>query len=93
MVVLVHVFLRVDTALGGGALHLLSVFVGTGQEERLVAENLVEAGEDVREDGRVGVPDMRGVVNVIDRGSDVKIFHARKFRKNRHFCLGMVLLG
>ena len=80
VVVFVHMFLRVDSALGGGALHLLAVLVGTGQEERLVAQNLVEAGEDVRKDGRIGVPDMRGVVNVINRRCNVKIFHMRKDR-------------
>jgi hypothetical protein len=29
------------------------------------------------------VPDMRGIVNVINRGSNVKIFHVRKFSKRR----------
>ena len=82
VVVFVHVLLRRDFALGGGALHLLAVFVGTGQEEGLVADNLVEAGQNIREDCGVGVPDMRGVIHVINRGCNVKILHALKCRKN-----------
>ena len=81
MVVFVHVFLRGHSALFGGALHLLAVFVGTGQEERLVAQNLVEAGEDVCEDGGGGMPNMRGGIHVINRGSNVKIFHVPKNSK------------
>ena len=80
VVVFVHVFLRGHAALVGSALHLLTVFVSTGQEEGLVAKNLVKAGEDVRQHGGVGVPDMGGVIHVINRGSNVKIFHVRKDR-------------
>ena len=83
VVVFVHVFLRSHVTLGSGALHLLAVFVGTGQEKCLVADDLVEAGKDVSKNGRVGMPDMRGIIDVINRSGDVKIFHVRKFSKRR----------
>jgi len=60
------------------------VFVGTGQEECLVADDLVEAGKDICENGRVGMPDMRGIIDVINRSGDVKFFHGYKYNKNAY---------
>ena len=79
VVVFVHVFLRSHATLGGGALYLLAVFVGTGQEKSLVADDLVETGQDICENGRVGMPDMRGIIDIINRSGDVKFFHGYKY--------------
>ena len=81
VVVFIHMFLRGNATLRGGALHLLTMFVCAGQKECLVADNLMEAGKDIRENSRVGMPDMRGIIDVINRSGNVKIFHGLKVRK------------
>ena len=62
-----------DAGGGGGALDFLAVLVGAGEEEGVVAEEAVAAGEDVRDDGRVGVADVRARVDVVDRGGEVEL--------------------
>ena len=59
----------------GGALHLQAVLVGAGQIEDLVAPEPAPAREDVTGDGRVGVTDVRDVVDVVDGGGDVEAGH------------------
>src|SRR5690606_15290898 len=59
----------------GRALHLQAVLVGAGQEERLVTEQAVPAGHRVGDDRRVGVADVGGVVDVVDRGRHVEAGH------------------
>ena len=66
---------RLDALRLGRALDLQPVLVGTGEEEHLVAEEAVPAGEYVGRDRRVGVPDVGHVVHVIDRGRDVEAAH------------------
>ena len=55
-----------------GALDLLPVFVGPGQEEDFLAGQFLEAGQGVGDDGRVGVPDVGHVVHVVDRRGDIE---------------------
>ena len=59
---------------GRGLLDLLAVFVRPRQEKDLLAGELVEAGQGVGDDGRVGVPDVGHVVDVVDRRRDEKRF-------------------
>ncbi len=54
----------------GGPGDLLSVLVGAGQEEDVVAHQPVPPGQGVGVDRRVGVPDMGRVLDVVDRGGD-----------------------
>ena len=70
---LVGELLRGDSGCGGGALDLLAVLVGAGEEEGVVAEQAVAAGDDVGRDGRVGVADVRARVDVVDRGSEIEL--------------------
>jgi len=71
---LVGELLRRDAGGGGGALDLLAVLIGAGEEEGVVTEQAVAAGEYVRNDGGVRVADVRARVDVIDRGGDVEGF-------------------
>jgi hypothetical protein len=64
---LVGELLRRDARGGGAALDLLAVLVGSGEEEGVVAQQAVAAGEHVRDDGGVGVADVRTRVDVVDR--------------------------
>ena len=52
-------------------LDLLAVLVGAGQEVDVAAVEPHEAGQHVAGERRVGVPDMRHVVHVVDRRGDV----------------------
>ncbi len=63
-----------DAGGGGGALDLLAVLVGAGEEEGVVPQEAVAAGEDVGDDGGVGVADVGARVDVVDRGGDVELF-------------------
>ena len=71
---LVGELLRGDAGGDGGALDLLPVLVGAGEEEDVLAEEAVAAGEDVGDDGGVGVADVGACVDVVDRGGDVEGF-------------------
>ena len=55
-----------------GLLDLLAVLVGAGEEEDLAAVQAHEAGQRVAGERGVGVADMRGVVDVVDRRRDVE---------------------
>jgi hypothetical protein len=66
-----------DAGGGGAALDLLAVLVGAGEEEGVVAEQAVAAGDDVGDDGGVGVADVRARVDVVDRGGEVELFIAK----------------
>ena len=57
-------------------LDLEAVLVGPREHERLVADDLMEAAERIRGDGRVRGAEMRHVVHVIDRRRDVEAAHA-----------------
>ncbi len=75
---LVGELLRRDAGGGGGALDLLAVLVGAGEEEGIVAEQAVAAGDDVGGDGGVGVADVRARVDVVDRRGEVELFLGRQ---------------
>ena len=70
---LVGELLRWDASGGGGALDLLAVLVGAGEEEGVVAEQAVTAREHVGNDGRVRMADVRPRVDVVDRRGEVKL--------------------
>ena len=72
-----------DAGGGGGALDLLAVLVGAGEEEGIVAEEAVAAGEDVRNDGGVGVADVGARVDVIDRRGEVELLWWLRHRKSQ----------
>src|SRR5690606_37166871 len=59
----------------GGALNFESMLVGAGEEERLVTQQAVPAGDGVGHDRGVGVADVRGVVDVVDGGRHVEAGH------------------
>ncbi len=59
--------------LHGGLLNLLAVLVGAGQEPGRHPEQAVIPGQHIAQDGRVGMPDVRLVVDVIDRRGDIKL--------------------
>ncbi len=54
---------------------LRRVLVDAGQEERVGATLALVAGQDVRCDRRVRMPDVRGRVHVVDRRRDVEALH------------------
>ncbi len=56
----------------GGAEHLLAVLVGAGQEPDLLPALAMPSGQDVAGHRRVGVPDVRHVVDVVDRRRQVE---------------------
>ena len=58
-----------------GLLDLEAVLVGAGEELDLLAEQAVPAGHGVADDRRVGVPDVRLVVDVVDRRRRVEPGH------------------
>src|SRR6188472_292760 len=68
---LVTMRLRIDSRLYRGLLHLLSVLVEAGQEKDIMSTEPPIARKHIGGDGRIGVSDMRDIVHVIDRGSDV----------------------
>lgn len=57
-----------------GGLHLLPVLVGPCDEHYLSSVQPHEASDGVAGQGGVGVPDVRLVVHVVDRSSNVKCF-------------------
>ncbi len=57
----------------GGALDLLAVLVGAGEEKRVDAQHALAAGDGVADDRRVGVADVRTRVDVVDRRRDVEL--------------------
>ena len=71
---LVGELLRRDAGGCGGALDLLAVLVGAGEERGVVAEEAVAAGDDVGGDGGVGVADVGARVDVVDRGGEIELF-------------------
>ena len=58
----------------GCALDLLPMFVGAGQEPRVVAQHAVAAGDRVAGKRGVSMADVRTRIDVVDRGRDVKVF-------------------
>ena len=71
-----------DAGGGGGALDLLAVLVGAGEEEGFDALRSGAAGEDVRHDGGVGVADVGARVDVVDGGREEEFL-----RRFWHFAL------
>ena len=72
---LVGPVLRGEALLLGGPGHLLPVLVGAGEEEDVVADQAVPAGQGVGVDRGVGVPDVGRVLDVVDRCGDVEAGH------------------
>jgi hypothetical protein len=55
-----------------GALDFLSVLIGAGQEKSIGSEQALAARNSVTGNSRVGMPDMRPRIDVINWGRDVK---------------------
>ncbi len=55
-----------------GALDLLPVLVGAGQEPRVDAERSLAARDRVAHDGRIGVAQVRTRIHVIDGRGEIK---------------------
>ncbi len=77
---LVAVFLRAHAPLLGRLLHLLAVLVRAGQKERRVPEQAVVAREHVGQHRRVGVAQVRLVVDVVNWRGNVEARHGGPFR-------------
>src|SRR5207302_1060901 len=67
-----------DSFLRRGALDLLPMLVGAGQEPDVVAHPPAMPRDDVRDDVLVHVSDVRIVIDVMDGGSDVELVHRER---------------
>ena len=76
--VAVRELLRRHALLLGRERDRLAVLVGAREEEHVLPALAVMAGEDVRPDRAVRVTEMRGRVDVVDRGRDVEAHPACK---------------
>jgi hypothetical protein len=63
-----------DASFLSDCLDLLTMFIGAGKKPGIFSPGLVPAGQDVSRYGRVGVPDMGNIVDVVDRCGDIEIF-------------------
>ena len=70
----VAVLLRIFAFRLGSLLDLLAVFIEASEEERLATESGFDAGDDIRNDLFVGMPEVGLAVDVIDGGRDVEPF-------------------
>jgi hypothetical protein len=70
----IAVGLWIDPSLLGRFLHLLAVFIRAGEEENVVSLEALEAGEDIRSHSGIRMANMRNIINIVDRGGDVKEF-------------------
>ena len=62
---------------------LLPVFVGSGEKESLPAAQTGKTGQDVRQYRRIGVPEVRVTIDVINRrGDGIYIRHLHSPNKN-----------
>ena len=68
----VAVDLGIDAGFGGSLLHFLAMFIEAGEKKYLASAQPPIARQHVRRDGGVGMADMRYIVDVINRGGDVK---------------------
>src|SRR5580658_3668402 len=57
----------------GGALDLLTVLVGAGQEPGVISQHAVPPRDRVAGNGGVGVANVRMRIDVVDRGRDVEL--------------------
>ena len=73
----VGILLRRDARRGGGALDVLAVFVGAGEQKGVVAAHLLVAADGVGDDGAVGVAEVRRGVDVVQRRGQEKFRHVR----------------
>lgn len=68
----IHMLLRADPAGLGCLLDFLAVLVGAGQEVDRLLKQPVVARQDIRQYGRVRMPDMGLIVDVINWRRDVE---------------------
>ncbi len=73
--VLVGPFLGGQLPFGGRVDDFRGVFIGAGQEKDVIAFQPMIAREDIGNRRGVDMPDMRPIIDVIDRGGDVKLVH------------------
>ncbi len=64
---------RQDACLRRRPFDLLAVLIGSSEEPDVVPHPAPMPGNDVRDDVLIHVPDVRVVVDVVDRGGDVEL--------------------
>ncbi len=69
---LIAVGLGVDAGLGGCLLHFLAMFIEPGEKKHLASAQPPIARQHVGRDGGVGMADMWDIIDVVNRGGDVK---------------------
>ena len=75
---LVAMRLRRDAPLRSGLLNFLAVFVEAGEEKDVVAFETLVAGQHICRNRRVGMADVRDIVDVVNGSRDVKgLRHAK----------------
>ena len=70
---LIGKLLRSDAGRGRRALNLLPMLVCPRQKQGVVAKQAMSPGEHVRDQRRVGVPNVRARVHVVDGRGEVKL--------------------
>ena len=80
--------LRRNAVFGGGIFHLLTVFIGSGEEIGIIPHRTVKTCQHISKNGRIGVPDMGFVIDVVNRCCHIKFavhkvkssdFHIKKY--------------
>ncbi len=66
---------RLYTPFFGSLCHLLTVFIGTGQEECFIPQPAMKPRQDIGQNGCVGVADVGLIVYVVDWCCDVELAH------------------
>ena len=69
---LVAVDLWIDAGFGGRLLHFLTMFIEAGEKKYLAPAQAPVARQHVCRYGGVGMTDMRDIVDIVNRGGDVK---------------------
>ena len=68
----VAMLLAAEVVFFGGALHLLTVFIGTGQKERFIPGGTVKTRKHIRPHGSVAVADVGLVVHIVYRSGYIE---------------------
>ena len=63
--------LRIDPGGTRRGCHFLAVFVGAGQEFYIIPIEPLKTRQHITRKRRVGMPDMRGIIHIIDRRRNI----------------------
>jgi len=63
------------TTTGGGTLDLLAVLIGPGEKKYLIAHQAMRPRHGIGDHRRIGVPEMRLRIDVVNRCGDVEAIH------------------